>query len=150
MKLEKLEWSAVWTVLGVVALFSTAIAITLITPSFIDPSWKEPSSAYQAQMYEVSDPNVYVRAADPASFALQYVYHLKEGYTLLSFQESSFTRILAPSELEKYVTHFGESEVKLTSKLLFLRQPKDSVLAGEMQKRLQEAWAGDNLPHYEI
>jgi len=155
VKFEKLEWSALWTVFGIVFLFSLAIAITLIAPSYIDPSWTQPSCAYQAQMYEVSDPNVYVSASHPASTALQYVYHLKEGFSLISFQENAFLRILAPLELEKYVTRLGDPEVKLTSRLLLLRQPSDMQRADALQKTLQQEWKGQHdektfLPRYEI
>ena len=94
---HRLEWSAVWTILGVILLFSSAIGVTLIAPEYIDPSWRQASSTYQVQMYEVSDPNVYVSTSSPGGWGLQYVYHLKEGFTLLSFQESPLVRIVAPN-----------------------------------------------------
>ncbi len=139
-KLEKLEWSALATVIGVVVLFSTAIGVTLIAPSLIDPSWKQPSSDYQVQMYEVSDPNVYISTANPASAALQYVYHLKEGITLTSYQEGPLVRILAPESLEKYITRFNDSHLILTSKVLLLRPIQDE----NRQKELQQKWKEEN------
>lgn len=138
--LKKLEWSAIGTVIGVLVLFSMAVIVTLIAPSFIDPSWKKPSCAYQVQMYEVSDPNVYISAANPMGSALQYVYHLKEGYTLMAYQENAFMRILAPASLEKYVTRLNDKELKLTSHVLFLRSPTDSVQAQALQTSLQSEW----------
>jgi cytochrome c oxidase cbb3-type subunit II len=153
--LEKLEWSIVWTICGVALLFSTAIAVTLIAPSYIDPTWKQPSSLYQVQMYEVSDPNVYVSTANPVGAALQYVYHLKEGFTLLSYQESELMRILAPPSLEKYVTRFKNSELHLTTHLLLLRPPLDLSAADALQKELQQTWRASHpekefFPRYEI
>ncbi len=123
--LHKLEWSAIWTIIGVIILFSSAIAVTLIAPEFIDPSWKQASSVYQVQMYEVSDPNVYVSTSSPGRWGLQYVYHLKQGFTLMAFKESEAIRIIAPKDLEKYVTHLGDDELKLTTRVLLVREPED-------------------------
>ena len=142
----KLEKSAIWTVLAILALFSTAIIVTLLAPQYIDPSWKQPSSVYQVQMYEVSDPNVYVSTANPGGSGLQYVYHLQEGVTLHAFQESEIVRIETAPELKKYVTHFDDKELKLTSRILLLR----ATTSGKQQE-LREQWKGEGIaPHFEI
>jgi cytochrome c oxidase cbb3-type subunit II len=151
----KLEWSAIWTLVFVVFLFSIAVAVTLIAPSYIDPSWKEASCDYQVQMYQVADPNVYISSATPAGSALQYVYHLKEGFSLTAFQESEFMRILAPESLEKYVTHFGDPELKLTTRILFLQQTSDPEKANLLQQELQKRWKSEHkesdfFPHFEL
>ncbi len=148
---NRLEWSAVWTVIGVILLFSSAIAVTLIAPEYIDPSWKQASSTYQVQMYEVSDPNVYVSTSNPGGWGLEYVYHLQAGFTLLAFQESALVRIVAPPELEEYVTRLGAPTTTLTTRLLLLR-PKEG---NAHQKELQSQWKKehpeeDNAPHFEI
>ncbi len=145
--LHRLEWSAVWTLLGVIVLFSSAIGVTLFAPQFIDPSWRQASSTYQVQMYEVSDPNVYVSTSNPGGWGLQYVYHLQEGFTLHSYQESPLVRILASKELEKYVTRHGQKERILTSRVLLLR-PAEKAHA--YQKELQAEWEGETPPHFEI
>lgn len=150
--LHRLEWSAIWTVIGVILLFSTAIGVTLIAPEFIDPSWKQASSTYQEQMYEVSDPNVYISTSSPGGWGLEYVYHLKNGFTLHSFQESPLVRILAPQELEKYVTRLGEKQQILTARILLLRAAKNTT---DIQKELQAQWKTENTdqehpPHFEI
>ncbi|MCH9626892.1 MAG: hypothetical protein S4CHLAM2_05230 [Chlamydiales bacterium] len=149
--MNRLEWSAVWTVIGVILLFSSAIAVTLIAPEYIDPSWKQASSTYQVQMYEVSDPNVYVSTSNPGGWGLEYVYHLKAGFTLLSFQESPLVRIVAPPELEAYVTRLGASTTTLTTRLLLLRPQEEKA----HQKELQSEWKKehpneDNPPHFEV
>lgn len=126
--LHKIELSVVLTVVGVIILFSMAIAVTLIAPEFIDPSWKQASSVYQVQMYEVSDPNVYVSTSKPGRGGLQYVYHLKQGFTLLAYKESEAVRIVAPKELEHYVTHEDDKELKLTTRVLLLREAKERAL----------------------
>lgn len=145
--MKRLEWSAILTLVGVLLLFSTAIIVTLIAPNLIDPSWHEPSSSYQVQMYEVSDPHVYISTSNPGGYGLQYVYHLKEGYSLLSFRESPLVRIMAPPELEQYVTRIGMSEAILTSRLLLLRPAERS---DSLQKELQRGWKGTSPPHFEI
>jgi len=150
--IHRLEWSTVWTVIGVIILFSFAIAVTLIAPEYIDPSWQQASSTYQVQMYEVSDPNVYVSTSNPGRQGLQYVYHLKKGFTLHCFQESPLVRISASTDLEKYVTRLGDEEQVLTTRVLLLRQAENMQT---YQKELQEQWRAAHpeeltLPHFEI
>jgi cytochrome c oxidase cbb3-type subunit II len=152
---SKLEWSAFLTLLGVVALFSTAIAVTLIAPGYIDPSWQRPSSTYQVQMYEVSDPNVYFSTANPGRWGLQYVYHLKDGFTLMAFRESPLVRLLADPELEPYVTRLNDEELKLTTRVLLLRRPSESEEIRNLQNQLQMAWKQEHPeqefpPHFDI
>lgn len=133
-----IEKSLLVTLIGILLLFSGSIIVTLIAPSYIDPTWTQPSSLYQALMYEVSDPNIYISRASAGSPALQYVYHIKDGYTLLSFQETETVKIIAPPELEKYITKVGDPTLKLTSKLLLVRKPGQE---GEAERlALQEAW----------
>lgn len=120
----KIEWSAIITVIGIIILFSCAVAVTLIVPNYLDPSWVSPSSLYQKQMYEVSDPNLYISShSSKRNLQLQYVYHIRDGFTLLAFQESKTVRFAAPPELQKYITREGEKLLKLTSELLLLRAP---------------------------
>lgn len=136
---HNLDKSAVFTVIGIILLFSTAVIVTLIAPRYVDPSWTHPTNPYQVQMYEVADPNFYISGA-PGNAK---VYHLKERFTLLAFEESASLRIMAPKELERYITHPGEP-LKLTSKLLLLRTPeagsKMEKQAKEIEKRLQDEW----------
>lgn len=140
--LHKLDASAIITVIGIFLLFSTAILATLIAPSYVDNSWTSPSSPYQVQMYEVEDPNIYISSASSGGAELQYVHHLKQGSTLLVFQESSNLRIISPSELEQYITHVGDPKIKLTSRLLLLRPPKGEMLkkSESVQSELQADW----------
>lgn len=130
---HRLEWSAVLTVVGILLLFSSAIATIVIAPNFIDPSWVQPTSYFQEQMYKQADPNFYIARASPGSDTLEYVHHLKKGETLLAFQENEVLRIQAPPELEKFVTRFGDEKVKLTSDLLLLRTPTKAPLQPGVQ-----------------
>lgn len=136
----KIELSAIVTILGIILLFSGAVIVTLFAPSYIDPTWTQPTSQYQVQMYEVADPNIYFSSFRSGSTDLQAVYHLQKDFTLLAFQESEMVRILAPKNLEKYVTKFNDPKLKLTSNLLMLRKPEDSKAADELQKKLQAEW----------
>jgi cytochrome c oxidase cbb3-type subunit 2 len=143
-----LEASAIITFAGIVLLFSGAVIVTLIAPAFVDPSWTEPTSSYQVQMYEVADPNIYISSSERQAGDLQFVYHLKKHYTLLAFQESPFVRIVAPPELERYITKSDELPLKLSAELLLLRRPQangdgkdgfDGYSAAEiLRKQLQE------------
>lgn len=123
---HKVELSAVLTVIGITILFLGAVILTLVVPEYVDTSWKTPSSPYQVQMYEVADPNVYIARASSTSDQLEFVHHLHDGYTLLAFHESPTTKIVAPKNLEKFITKDGEQTLKLTSKLLLLRRPTNS------------------------
>lgn len=124
----KIEWSAIATLIGIILLFSTSVLVTLIAPSYLDPSWIEPSSFYQKQMYEVADPNLYISSNNSRIRSdLQFIYHIKENYTLLAFQESATVRIVAPEPLQKYITKYKEKTLKLTSDLLLLREPQSPV-----------------------
>lgn len=146
----KLEWSAVVTVIGIFILFSGAIAVTLIAPSYLDPSWIQPSSTYQKQMYEIADPNLYISGnTSNGGSELHFVYHVRKGFNLLGFQESSTVKIVAPKELQKYVTSENEKQLKLTSELLLLRDPiaaknkndfDGKKEAETLVKTTQEAW----------
>lgn len=145
--IHKLDASAIWTVIGIIFLFSTAVIVTLIAPHYIDPMWTSPTSEYQVQMYEIEDPHVYISSASTNGSDLQYVHHLKEDFTLLAFQESQTIRIIAPPDLEKYVTRYHEPELKLTSRLLFLRHPthvETKSRAKTLQTELQQAWEKDH------
>lgn len=144
--IHKLDKSAVITVLGIILLFSMSVAVVLIAPALVDPTWTNPSSTYQVQMYEVSDPNLYIGSQSKGGNDLQFVYHLKDKYTLLAFQENDFSRILAKPEFEKYVTKQGEDKLKLTSRLLLLRHPEKEMVANadKARKELQDKWEKDN------
>lgn len=139
--IHNLDKSAIITVIGIILLFSTSIAVILVAPNFVDPTWTQPTSSYQVQMYEVSDPNFYIGSGHTGANDLQFVYHLKQDYTLLAFNESDENRILASPELEKYVTRQGDKVMKLTSRLLLLRKPKDkSDLVAKMEAQLLKNW----------
>ena len=139
---HKLDRSASLMIGGIILLFSTAVMAVLVAPRFIDSTWTSPSSSYQVQMYEVADPNYYMSSVSNGGQELQYVYHLKEDFSLLAFKESENVRILAPQTLEKYVTRYGDPELKLTSRLLLLREPEGDRLgeAENLQKKLQQDW----------
>ncbi len=140
------ELSAVLTVVGIILLFSASIFVVLLAPRYVDPTWTTPSSPFQVQMYEVSDPNIYVSSTGTGSSTLQYLYHLKENYTLLAFHELDAVRIVAPPDLEKYITKVHEPQLKLTSTLLMLRPPQrteafDAIAAADViRKEFQSDW----------
>lgn len=139
---ERWEKSAVITIVGIGLLFLSSILATVLAPNMIDPSWVQPSSHFQVQMYEVSDPNVYIARAIPGESHLDYVHHIKEDFNLLAFVESDNLRIMAPPNLEKYVTRLGSKQLRLTSQIILLRKPTgDAVIEAEkMRKGLQEQW----------
>jgi len=118
---------------GVGLFFAIAIALTMVAPRFVDKTWVEPTSYFQVQMYEVADPDFYVSSETAGVRQLQYVNHLKNGFTLLAFQEGETIPIIAKPELEKYINHLGDPELKLTSRLLLLRRPEGK----EMQKKAE-------------
>jgi cytochrome c oxidase cbb3-type subunit 2 len=137
---HKLDRSAILMIGGIIFLFSFSIMVVLVAPRFVDSTWTSPSSPYQVQMYEVVDPNYYMSSAATGGHDLQYVHHLKQDFTLLSFKESENLRLVAPQELEKYITRQGDPELKLTSRLLMLREPENDMLtaAENLQKKLQQ------------
>lgn len=147
-----IEKSAVVTFICIVLLFSGAVAVTLIAPSLVDPSWTNPTSTYQVQMYEVADPNIYISGSQKQGGDLQFVYHLQDNYTLSAFQEAALMRIVAPPELEPYITKADEKPLKLTSRLLLLRRPIkdnqgtfDAFAAAEAKRQeLQAIWEKEN------
>jgi cytochrome c oxidase cbb3-type subunit 2 len=140
---HSLDISAVLTVLGIILLFSGAILVTLIAPSYIDPTWTTPSSAYQVQMYEDADPHFYISSAGTQGQDLHYVYHLQKGRSLLAFKESETVKIEANKELERYITRANEPLLKLTSRLLLLREREVGVF--ELYEPLkEEAFAAAN------
>lgn len=145
-----LDKSALFTLIGICLLFSTAIGVTLLAPRFVDPTWTTPTSSYQVQMYEISDPHFYISSEASGSNTLQAVYHIISGFTLLGFHESDTVRIVAPDHLEKFITKMGDDTLKLTSELLLLRKPEktesfDAIAASEkIITELQQAWEKDN------
>jgi len=150
---QKIDLSALLTVIGIILLFSTAIIVTMIAPRHMDRTWVQPTSAYQVQMYEVADPNLYLSALQSGSTELQAVYHLQRGRSLVAFQEAETVRIIAPKELEKYITKYNEPTLKLTSRLMLLRPPQpdaaesgfDPVQTSEaIRKELQSKWEKEN------
>jgi len=152
---HNIELSAVLTVIGVILLFSTSIIVVLIAPRFVDSSWTDPTTPYQVMMYEVSDPHLYISSSRKGSVDLEFVHHLKENYSLLAFKEGGNIRIIAPQELEKYITRLDEPTLKLTSKLLLLRNPIPSSTAystgfnayeaaDRMRKEIQDKWVAEH------
>lgn len=144
--LHGIELSAVLTIIGIIVLFSVSIIVTLIAPRYVDPSWTSASSPYQVQMYEISDPNLYISSTVKGGSTLQFVYHIKENFTLLSFKETETTLIVSPKELGKYITKHEDPVLKLTSHLLLLREPQRSktfdaiAKADEIRKDAQTEW----------
>ncbi len=59
-------------------------------------------------MYEVADPNLYAARALPGAPTLDYVHHLKQGYSLLAFQETDSCAFLLILLIDRYVTRFRE------------------------------------------
>lgn len=148
-----IEKSAIITFIGIVILFSFSVAIILIAPRHIDPTWTQPTSDYQVQMYEVADPNLYISSTPLRDNNLQYVYHVKAGFTLLAFNEGLHLRIVAPSDLEKYITRVSDPELKLTSRLLMLREPIEAAkgasfdpqaAAKKLEDDFQKQWEQEN------
>lgn len=148
-----IEKSAIVTFIGVVVLFAFSVGIVLIAPRHIDPTWTQPSSPYQVQMYEISDPNFYISSAPLRDNNLQTVYHLKKDFSLLAFNESENVRIVAPKELEKYITKEEDKKLKLTNRLLLLRKPEAPKeaqgfnaleTAGLLREQLLNEWTKAN------
>ena len=168
--IHKIDKSALVTIIGIILLFSTSIIVILIAPRYVDPSWTEPTNPYQVQMYEVSDPNLYISSAgiEGGLSERQAVYHLQENFSLLAFQETEFIRIIAPPNLEKFITRYGDKQLKLTSQLMLLRKPESTKNSGEfdaliaadsLKKSLLTEWEQKNAdwqkedrlkPTYEI
>lgn len=143
---DNIDTSAVLTVIGVIVLFSSAIGVTLLAPMWLEESWMEPSCEYQVQMYEVADPNVYLSNSAADRDDLQLVHHLKKDFTLVAYTESEVVRIVAPKELDQFVTRFGDEKLRLTSKLLLLREPEGDMAwkAEKLAKKLFEEWEDRN------
>ncbi len=129
---HRIETSAALTVLGVILLFSTAVLVTLVAPNHVDSTWTSPTSPYQVQMYEMEDPNIYISSASASGSHLQSVRHLKEGFSLLVFKETALLRFVSSPELERYITRQDDKNLKLTSKILLLREPE-----GEAKKEAE-------------
>lgn len=147
---HRLDKSAIITVIGIILLFSTSIMVVLIAPRYVDPSWTSASSPYQVQMYEIADPNLYISSTVKGGSTLQFVYHIKENFTLLAFHETESMRIVTPEKLEKYVTRYGKPVLKLTSHLLLLRKPQQSesfdavAQANRLRDDAQSVWEKDH------
>lgn len=141
---HSLDLSAIFSFLGIILLFSTAVIVTLIAPNLIDSTWTMPSSNYQVQMYEVSDPHFYISSAGTSGQNLQYVHHIKKGGPLLSFKESDQFKITAPKELEKYITKKEDKELKLTNRLLLLKKDKNEFTLYEPTGEEAFALAGSD------
>lgn len=120
--LHHVELSALVTFIGIILLFSGAVSVVLIAPNYVEKAWIMPTSIYQVQMYEVSDPNFYISSAGSRGNLLQFINHLKQDYSLLAFRETDAVRIKAEPELEKYITRANDAELKLTTRLLLLRE----------------------------
>lgn len=147
---HKLGESALWTIISVVILFACSVTVVLFAPLFVESTWVSPTSPFQVQMYEVEDPNIYISSAVFGGSDLQYVRLLKQNYTLLAFKESENIRIIASPDLERYVTRFGEPKLKLTSRLLLVRQPegpKDEI--DQYRLKLQQEWEKNHPPGLE-
>lgn len=131
--------SALFTLTGILLLFSSAIIVTLIMPIYVDQNWVEPTSIYQKQMYEVADPDTYISRVLIGEDEVVYVQHLKKGFTLCCYKETDSIRIQAPPELDQYVTRLDDEQLKLTSRLLLLR-PLRSEVSGSVRKEILELY----------
>jgi cytochrome c oxidase cbb3-type subunit 2 len=146
----KSEKSLVLTVVSILVLFGLAIGVVVIAPSYVDDSWIEPCCSYQVQMHEVSDPHFYINAASLQPEPLEFVKHLKEGESLITFEEKQYFRIVAPDHLKKYITAYNEKPLKITTKLLFLREPQktddfDALAEADLLKEtLAKDWEEKN------
>ena len=91
-------------------------------------------------MYEVVDPNYYLSTTSTKGKELEYVHHLKQNFSLLAFKEEENLKIIAPPELEKYITRENDKSLKITSRLLLLRDPEGELIAqtDALQKQQQE------------
>jgi cytochrome c oxidase cbb3-type subunit 2 len=150
------ETSLLVTAVGVFLHFLFSMSIVLFAPLLEETPWVQPSSYYQVQMYEVADSHLYVGSAGTSSRTLMFVHHLKKGKILSGFSESDNIKIMAPPELEKYITKMGE-KLKLTSQVLLLRKPEGHLAdeAEAFRKKLQENWEKQPEPwppkvNYEI
>ena len=156
--MDKVDSSAVLTVIGIILLFRSAVIVTLIAPNLCEKEWTSPSSPYQSQMYEVADPMLYISNRGMDAKDLQFVYHIEADKTLLAFNEGKTSLIVAPQELEKYITRFGEKQLRLTSRLLLLRAPQttdgfDAVTAAKQYRELKQreaASTGASKVDYEV
>ncbi|NGX41997.1 MAG: hypothetical protein K940chlam7_00271 [Chlamydiae bacterium] len=148
--MHKVDGSAILTFVGIVFLFSFAVVITLLAPRYMDKTWMEPTSSYQVQMYEIADPNIYFSRLRSDSTELQSVYHLKQEYTLLAFQEAEVVRFVAPPELQKFITKYQDPKLRLTSHLMLLRKPQPASsfnaveAANRLRADLQKQWEKEN------
>lgn len=134
--MDRIEGSFILTCIGIALFFTAAIVVTVTAPNYVDPSWTTPLSDYQEQLYEVADPHLYISAGTPKGYDLQFVEHVKSGFTLFGFQEEAQLKILAPPNLQNYITKPGE-KLKLTHRVLFLRSPQGDLLkeAEKLQKQ---------------
>ncbi len=148
--IHKLDKSAILVIIGVILLFSTSITVVLVAPMYVDPTWTSPSSPYQVQMYKVEDPNIYLSSASTGGAELQYVRHLKQDFTLLAFKESSSLHLVAPKELEKYITRNGDPQLKLTSRLLMLREPQGQAKTQAEQVLQSSIQQSDKTPQERV
>jgi cytochrome c oxidase cbb3-type subunit 2 len=161
----KSEKSLILTISGVLVLFGLAIAIVVVAPSYVDESWVEPCCSYQVQMHDVSDPNFYINAASLQPDPIEYVRHIKQGYSLLSFEEKEHLRIVAPENMQKFVTKLNQTPLIITTELLFLRDPQKTddfdaikeadALRDELSKDWEEKnpdWESEDteVPFFEI
>lgn len=137
-----LDRSAIIMVIGIIVLFSCSVVVVLFAPNFVDTTWTSPTSPYQVQMYEIEDPNVYISSTAYGGSSLQYVHHLKQDFTLLAFRENENLRLVASPELNKYITPYLSPELKLTSRLLLLREPEGDLqqVAQQRRQQLQQTW----------
>lgn len=140
---HRLDKSGLWTIIGIILLFSASVSVVLVAPLFVDNSWTTPSSPFQVQMYEIEDPNIYIsNAASVSGTELQQVHHLKQGFTLLAFKEAEYLRFVVPDDLQQYVTRYQDPQLKLTSRLLLLREPQEKMneTANTLNQSLQKEW----------
>ncbi len=136
-------------VVHVLIILAITIGAVVIAPNLVDPSWIQPSSHFQVQMYEIADPNFYIARPSPGKQDLEFVYHLKNDYTLLAFLEDENMRIVAPPELEPYITRLGEKTIKLSPRLLMLREPQENefkaqTAAEKLRSSLRTKWTEEN------
>lgn len=148
-ELYRVERSSARFVVHVLIILAITICAVVVAPNLVDPSWVQPSSHFQVQMHEISDPNFYIARPSPGKQDLEFVYHLKNDSTLLAFLEDEHTRIVAPPDLEPYITRLGDKTIKLSPRLLLLRHPQEGEFraqtsAEKLRTDLRSKWTEDN------
>ena len=145
----RVDNSALFTLSGIILLFSLAVTVTLFMPIYVDQNWVEPISIYQKQMYEVADPDTYISRVLIGEDEVAYVQHIKKGFTLCCYKETPLIKIEASKDLEKYITYLNDQTLKLTSRLLLLR-PKKFETSNGVRREVLELYDPDKAEAFVV